>query len=488
MMIFLPVFFVFLLNLPFFSQEPKKANFLALGMALFQIVVVAGGFLNSFEFIAKFVGTHFSLVFLLDKVSLLILLVTGLISFSACLIGEKAFNSDKTRFYFFNLILLDIAALNGLALTSDIFTLYIYIEATTIISFILIALNKEIRALEGAFKYVVMTTCATMLFLSAIGIVMMITGSTSFDAIKAGLASSGTINSVISSELPFSTAMNSTVLKFALGLFLIGLFIKGGIVPFHGWVADAYGSAPTPVSLMLAGAVTKAGGIYSLVRIVHYIFPFKSAIGIAILIVGTISIVVGALAAMGQKELKRMLAFSSVSQTGYILLGIGTGTDLGLAGALFHYFNHSILKAALFSNSAALESSIGHSNISEINGQGSKMPVTAFTSIVASMSTAGVPPLSGFWSKLVIVIALWKAGFFFFSVVAVLASILTLAYMLGFQKRAFFLKPPENSPEIKEASLEINFPAIAFCLVTICIGLLFPYVVGTIILPVDKIL
>jgi multicomponent Na+:H+ antiporter subunit D len=222
--------------------------------------------------------------------------------------------------------------------------------------------------------------------------------------------------------------------------------------------------------------------------VVTTLFPTYDLIYTLLLIVGAVSVVVGALAALGQSDFKRMLAYSSISQVGYIVAGLGCGTALGLAGAVFHLFNHSIFKSLLFVNSAAVEESAGTTDMDKMGGLGSKMPVTGATAALASLSIAGIPPLAGFWSKVLIIIALWQANYYTYAVIAVLASLITLAYMLSLQRRVFFGKVTAEMAEVKEAGFGLLLPALILAAITVGVGLAFPLLLNTFLIPIGKIL
>jgi multicomponent Na+:H+ antiporter subunit D len=277
------------------------------------------------------------------------------------------------------------------------------------------------------------------------------------------------------------------VVLLAVGLFVGGLFIKGGLVPFHAWVPDAYSSAPAPVSVLLAGIVTKTTGVYTLIRLSGSVFANAFHLNLVFLAVGILTIFVGALAAMWQKDMKRMLAYSSVSQVGYIILALGAASPLGAAAAAFHLFNHAIFKGQLFINAAAVEKQTGTRDMDQMGGLSARMPLSSWTSVVAFLSAAGIPPLAGFWSKLLIVVALWKAGQSGFAVAAILASILTLAYFLMLQRKVFFGKLSERFASVKEASLWLVLPALILALVSIGVGLFFPLLWDTILVQVAGI-
>jgi multicomponent Na+:H+ antiporter subunit D len=200
--------------------------------------------------------------------------------------------------------------------------------------------------------------------------------------------------------------------------------------------------------------------------------------------VGAVSIILGALCAIGQKDVKRMLAYSSISQVGYIVLGLGAGTPLALAGAVFHLFNHSIFKSLLFVNSSALEQQLGTTDMDRMGGLATRMPVTGATNVIALLSTAGVPPLSGFWSKLIIILGLWKAGLHGYAALAILFSVVTLAYLLTMQRKVFFGLLPEGLRQVKEAAPGVVVSAVVLAALTIGVGVLTPYLLGTFLLPI----
>jgi multicomponent Na+:H+ antiporter subunit D len=199
-------------------------------------------------------------------------------------------------------------------------------------------------------------------------------------------------------------------------------------------------------------------------------------------------VVVGALAAIGQRDFKRMLAYSSISQMGYILLGVGSGTTIGAAGAIFHLLNHAVFKSQLFVNAAAVEQRVGTTDMEKMGGLTARMPYTGITSVLALLSTAGVPPLAGFWSKFFIIFGLWMGGHRSSAFVAVLASILTLGYLLLMQRRVFFGRLARGLEGVREARLGIVLPAVALAILTIAFGLGASLVMHWYILPAARLL
>jgi multicomponent Na+:H+ antiporter subunit D len=407
-----------------------------------------------------------------DSLSRLLLLCVGIVSLASLSVGYGGFERGDARHRFSNLIIVSLAGMNGVALVRDLFSLYVFLEIAAVGSYVLIAFDRDRDALEGSFKYLVLSAVASFMMLCSIALFLLVAGGTSFALVAAALAG--------------AAGGGGWLPPLAAALFAGGLCIKSGLVPFHGWLPDAYSSAPPAVSVLLAGIVTKTTGVYSLMRIAS-VFGLSFKLDSALVWLGLLSIVVGALAALGQKDIKRMLAYSSLSQVGYIVLGVGTGSPLGVAAAAFHLFNHAIFKTQLFVNAAAVERQAGTRNLEEMGGLSKEMPITSWSSVVAFLSAAGVPPLAGFWSKLLVVVAAWQAGLVPAAAAAALASILTLAYFLVLQRKAFFGKPGARPRPVAEAPFWLTAPAIALALVSLGVGILFPLVVDSLILPIARI-
>ena len=439
LLILVPLLGVLVLNLPLRNIMRSSAFFFAFALFLAQMALAI---------------FHYSL----DNLSLIVLISIGIVSLASLTVGRYIITDKDEAFNFINLLIIASAGMSGIVMARDIFSLYVFLEITAVSAFILIALQKEKLALEGAFKYIVLSAIASILMLASIALMIIVSGSTSFQAIREALGAS----------------RGNFIAGLAVAIFMCGLFIKGGLVPFHGWLPDAYTAAPSPVSVLLAGIVTKVSGIYTLIRLVTSLFGFTGHVKILLIIVGTVSILVGAFAALGQNNFKRMLAFSSISQMGYILAGLGSGTALGIAGAAFHFFNHAVFKSLLFVNAAAVEKSTGKIEMDSMGGLSVKMPVTGATSMIGFLSTSGIPPLAGFWSKLMIIIALCQSGNIACAVIAVLASGLTLAYLLIMQRKIFFGKLKAGFEDIKEVEFGFAAVSVALAAITIGAGIFFP--------------
>jgi multicomponent Na+:H+ antiporter subunit D len=219
------------------------------------------------------------------------------------------------------------------------------------------------------------------------------------------------------------------------------------------------------------------------VRVVYNIFGLPAGVSQALLLLGVLSMVLGALIALGQTDFKRMLAYSSISQIGYIVIGLALGTPLGIMGALFHLFNHAIFKSLLFLDAGSTEYATGTRDLNKLGGINNRLPITGLTTTIATFSIAGVPPFNGFWSKLLIIVALAQAGQLGIAILAVATSVLTLWYFLLIQRRAFFGKLASGLEKIKEVPFYMAFAT--FCLAVLClvVGLCYPWVANNLIQP-----
>jgi len=394
-----------------------------------------------------------------DLTGTVVLATIGLIALVSLIIDVSLKNGRGRNFA--NMLMVITAGMSGIVLVRDLFSMYVFLEITAVASFILISMYREADSLEGAFKYFVMSALATVFILSGIAIVFLTVGAVDFASLSAYIASAP--------SLPLQMIA-------AFILFIGGLSIKAGAVPFHGWLPDAYSSAPASVSVLLAGIVTKVTGVYTVMRLVFSVFCANRIVSLSFMVIGAASIVVGALAAINQKDFKRMLAYSSISQLGYIILAAGLGTPLGYAAALLHFFNHAAFKSQLFINSAAVETCAGTRDMDELGGLAYRMPVTAGTSVVGFLSAAGIPPLAGFWSKLLIIIALFDSGEYAFAAIALLSSVLTLGYFVLMQRKVFFGKLKEGLNEVREARASNTVPALLLSAITVLVGVLFPIV------------
>jgi multicomponent Na+:H+ antiporter subunit D len=388
----------------------------------------------------------------LDGLSSFILVAVNCVSLMAAVYAISYMDVYTGKWKFHSLFLLMVAGMNGVILSSDMFNLYVFLEVASISGYCLVAFGTEPEDLEAAFKYAVMGSLASIFILLGIALLYGYTSTLNMADIAMSL----------------SSKPHGTLIGFVSVLFLAGFGLKAALVPFHAWLPDAHSSAPTPVSAVLSGVFIKTLGIYAMMRVFFNVLGISDKVLLILMALGVLSMAAGALLAIIQNDIKRMFAYSSISQVGYIIFALGVGTPLALLGGLFHLFNHAMFKSLLFLDAGAIEYSTGKRSLDKLGGLGSKLPVTGFTSLMGSMSISGIPPFAGFWSKLIIIIAALQAGYFGFASIAVLVSIITLAYYTKFQSFAFFGKLDGAYSQIKEAALTMKLAMVALSI--ICIG------------------
>lgn len=471
LLILIPLFVIMAINLPMKHTGKKLAFYLALALFVAQMVLAV---FHQRLFATSATGgidRFFRVGLSIDHLGIVALICMGVVSMSSLFVSRYMPLDDSERFKFTNLLVIMSIGMCGIIMTKDIFSLYVFLEIVAIASFVLIAFKKDIGGLEGSFKYLVLSAIATVFMLLSIATILLVAKDTTFVSISEALKTSG----------------RQPIIIAAIAVFMCGLFIKGGVFPFHGWLPDAYSASPAPVSILLAGIVTKVAGVYTIIR-VTMLFGSSPALNNVLLALGTLSILIGAFAALGQDNFKRMLAYSSISQVGYIVVGIGAGTPLGIAAAVFHFFNHAMFKSLLFVNSAALEKETGTVSMSKMGGLAQAMPITGTTSVIGMLSAAGIPPLAGFWSKLLIIVALWQAGRYSYAAIAIFAGVVTLGYLLTMQRKIFFGKLSAGLDKVKEAGFGIVMPSIVLALIIVLTGILFPFVLKGFIIPVKEML
>lgn len=421
----------------------------------------------------------------LDGLSVLILVIINLISFLATLFSIRYMELYTSKSRYYSLFLLMVAGMNGVALSGDLFNLFVFLEIASVASYALVAFGCQHEELEASFKYLVLSSMASTLVLFGIALTYGITGSLNMADVSRIVASKG---------------MNSSLI-FASMLFLMGFGLKSALVPFHAWLPDAHPSAPAPISAMLSGVLIKVLGVYAILRVFFNVFGITEELSKVLMYGGAISMVFGAFLAIGQWDLKRLLAYSSISQVGYVILGVGIGgaviarggsstvAALAILGGLFHLLNHATFKSMLFFCSGSVEYSTGTRDLRKMGGLAEKMPLTGTVSTIGTLSISGIPPFNGFWSKLIIIVAAIRSGYYGFATVAILVSVITLIYYLKAQRMAFFGDLPESLKDIKEIPALMGVPMVVLALLCIGMGLLLlPDIKETFLSPAVSVL
>jgi len=418
----------------------------------------------------------------LDGLSWLMLAVVAGVSLCIVLYATRYMDHYTARGKFYALFFLMIAGMCGVVITGDLFNMYVFLEIAAIASYALVAFGCEAEELEASFKYAVLGSIASSFVLLALALLYGRFGTVNLTQLagKIGSASEGA----------------KPLITFAKVLLFVGFGLKAALVPFHAWLPDAHPSAPAPVSAMLSGLLIKTIGVYALVRLAFTVFGLTAGdkVSVALMTLAALSILAGNVLALAQWDFKRLLAYSSIAQIGYVVLGIGLATPLGVAAGLFHLVNHSVFKSLLFLNAGAVEQATGTRRLDEMGGLRERMPVTGATSMVASMSIAGVPPFSGFFSKLLVIVACVQATSvgpirYVFALVAVVGSVITLAYLLKVQRHGFFGKLRDKWRDVREAPFMMSSAMVLLAVACLALSLLWlPGVRELILDPARKVL
>ena len=343
---------------------------------------------------------------------------------------------------YFSLILLSTIGMVLIAFSTDLVMLFIGWELMSIPTYILAGFNKKNPiSNEAAIKYFLFGALSSAIIIYGMSLVYGITGSTNIGEIIQGFA---TLDADL---LPIGL--------LAIGMLIAGFGFKMGLVPFHMWLPDTYEGSPPPITALLAAGTKKAGFAAALRIIILGTVALNLDWTLALGVIAIMTMTVGNIAAIMQKNLVRMLAYSSIGHAGYILIGISIApfTGLGLQASLFHILNHAVMKGAAFIAVAGIVTALAVTHLDKIKGLGRRMPITALGLVISLLALAGVPPLSGFWSKLMLFGAaidagssLWWAPWL--AVAGVLNSALSLAYYGWIIRKMYF--EGETEKRIKE--------------------------------------
>ncbi len=390
-----------------------------------------------------------------DSFSAFMVLVISIIVFACSMFSLRFLSTYTGNWKFYTLLMLMTAGMMGIVITGDLFNMFVFLEIAALSSYALVAFGLKGEQLEASFKYIVMGEIAGLIFLLTIALIY---------------AKTSTLNLAdISTALQF--AKNTTFFWMTLGMLLFAFSIKAALVPFHSWLLDAYPAAPAPISSLLAGICTKVFGIYTSARIIFNIFGLSRAndplffnflIGL-----GLLSIIFAGVTAFSQNDYKRLLAYSSISQVGFILLGFGIGNYYGVLGAILFILAHSLAKGLLFLTSGSVVHSAGTTDIKKLSGLGERMSTTAWSFRIGALSVIGMPPLIGFFAKLFIIIGAIKAGFLWIAIAAGVLSLLSLGYLLRIENNVFMKK---GKSEAKPAPFTMRVAMVLLVVLIVLVG------------------
>lgn len=359
------------------------------------------------------------------------------------------------------LFLLLEASLLGLLATNDLFNTFVFLEISALAAVGLVAVKNDGRSVEAAYRYLILSTLGSGAFLLAVALLYATTGHLNLRYLREAL-------------VPALGAYPLTVAA-ALALMLLGLMVKAALYPLHVWLPEAHAAAPTPSSAILSGVVVE---VYALVlfKLVLRLFPETAAVSLAwrwpVLLASTVAIFAGSVAAIREVDVKKMLAYSTVSQVGYLFLGFGLLSRSGLLGSLLHVLNHAVVKTMLFLSAGAIIQSTGRRRVTEWQGVGLQTPLPAAAFAVGALSMVGIPPLNGFISKWYLSLGALEAGMPFYLWVVLLSSLLNAAYYVPVAVRCF-LAPAGAGRPAAGLRWSASAPLVLLALATLVLGL-FP--------------
>ncbi|MCP2620035.1 monovalent cation/H+ antiporter subunit D family protein [Candidatus Aminicenantes bacterium AC-334-K16] len=420
--------------------------------------------------------------YILDPLSGFVTTVINLIALGVLFHAHRSVEAEirESRWPpYYALVMLFLTGANGIIMTGDFFNLYVFLEIGSLSLYGLIAVGEK-KSPVAAFRYLVMGTVGGGFYLLGVGFLYLVTGSLNM----------GDVRNILF-HLPVTPP-----LIVALTLMLIGLGIKMAVFPLHGWLPDAYTYAPSPTSAIMAPIGTKIGA-YSIARIFFFIFGLKlitqvTPIAQVLAWLSAIGIIYGSILAMAQNEIKRMLAYSSVAQVGYIGLGLGLANSFGFIGALLHIMNHGLMKACLFLVAGNFRLRLGHSRIDRLDDSLRRsMPWSTAAFTLAALAMIGVPPTVGFFSKWYLALGAIEKKNWLFLMVILISSLLNAVYFFRVIERMYFRpvnsrQTSENlsettSAEAREVGPWLLLPTLIFALALVVIGFLNVWIVKTIL-------
>ncbi len=362
-----------------------------------------------------------------DGLSALIALLIGVVSVAVLLFARKT-GPQGNAFYSGYLLL--TGGLLGVAFTGDLFNLFVFLEIVGLVTYALVAADRSGKAAYGALKYLFLGTVGASLYLIGVGYAFVATGTLNMLDLQVALAEVG---------------YGDPLVQAAFGFILVGFMLKIALFPLHTWQPDAYTHAPDSVTAYISALVSTTAA-YALIRISFDVFTvdFFAAnplIAEAVIILASVSIVVGSLLALMQTEIKRMFAYSSVAQFGMIVVAIGLASETALFGAVIHLIGHGLMKAALFMGAGILATAYGARTISQYAGLANRAPFTAGAIAVTGLALVGIPPSIGFLGKWYIALGAVEESSWGVAVVIFVSTLLTLTYVARIIEKLYFDPP-----------------------------------------------
>ena len=369
-------------------------------------------------------------------------------------------DGDKQS-WFYAMYLLCLTGLLGITITGDAFNIFVFLEISSLATYVLIALGRNRRALVAAFQYLVVGTIGATFYVIGIGLIYIVTGS-------LNLAD-------IADRLGPAAIEHPRPVMAALAFITVGISLKLALFPLHVWLPGAYAHAPSVATAFLAGTATKVA-IYVLLRLIFSVFgvaiSFKTLpVGEVLLVLSLAAMFIASLTAVFEEDAKRMLAFSSLGQIGYITLGISLANASGLTGGIVHLLNHAVMKTALFLVLGAIAYRIGSVRLPDRAGIGRRRPLTMGVFVVAGLGLAGVPGTAGFISKWYLAVGAMEKGWWPLVFLIVASSLIAVVYIGRVVEIAYFREPSGLAAKAEDPPLTMLAPLLILALATVYLGI-----------------
>ncbi|HAT72185.1 MAG TPA: proton-conducting membrane transporter [Elusimicrobia bacterium] len=427
---------------------------LAIGAAAVSLLAAASIFLLPVQSLScAWLGGGITFTLVADNLSAFLLLAVSLFSLAISVFSSSNPNKGPAKWFFFNLLMTQGFAA-GAALADNMLAMLFFWEGLLVFLYTFIALSQNNHAARRtAMKAFLINAATDLALLAGVTITAYIAGTMSMSEIS---------HNKLTLDYGWSI--------FAYVLLLIGAVSKAGAFPFHTWIPDAATDSSAAFMAYVPAAIDKLLGIYFLARASIYLFTLNGTMQLVLMTLGAVTILVAVMMAFVQKDYKRLLSYHAVSQTGYMILGIGTLNPIGIAGGLFHMINHATYKSCLFMTSGSVERQAGTTDLSKLGGLFRAMPITGLCFLIAAAAISGIAPLNGFFSKELVYKGTLDTGYTVFFLAAELGSFLTLASFLKLGHSVFFGERPENLKDTKEAPFSMLLPMLTLAGICVAFG------------------
>lgn len=427
--ILVPLLTLIFLLIGFKKQQSQP--WIGLSGALLQLIVaiIIGIEVNNHGIMVLHTGNWqapVGITLVIDGFSAIMLLLSGIIGVSISLYSIEAVDRKRQSYFYFPMVHGLLMGVNGAFITGDIFNLYVWFEVMLTASFVLITLGGEKKQLNGAIKYVTLNLVASLFFLAGIGLLY---------------GKMGTLN-MADLALKLSMDEQNILLNTSAVLFFVGFSIKAAVFPFFFWLPASYHTPPVAITALFAGLLTKVG-VYSMIRFYTLFFVQDKFFWHPLFLwIGGFTMVVGVLTAASQFDIRKILSFHIISQIGYMIMGLGIFTVAGIAGAIFFMAHNIIAKTNTFLVAGLINRVTGSYHLKAIGGLYKSRPWLAILFIIPTFGLAGIPPLSGFFGKLILITAGFNAGEYVISFIALAVGLFTLFSMVKIWNEAFWKPKP----------------------------------------------